>query len=103
MSVEAPKPVEETPVVEPTKPLPEHPETSVAATEATPAAAAPVEITEATPAAIEEPVAAVAEEPAKDEAVVEAVPASEGVLGYKEPNFFKYARTHAKCYGRDQC
>ncbi|KAJ9607955.1 hypothetical protein H2200_008034 [Cladophialophora chaetospira] len=89
MSVDAVKPVEETPVVEPTtKPLPEHPETSTAPV-GTPTAA-PAETIEATPAATEEPVvAATAEEPKKDEAVVEAVPASEGVLGYKEPTFFK--------------
>lgn len=88
MSVEAPKPVEETPVIEATKALPEQPETSVGPVDAP---AAPP--TEATPAAAEEPVAAATatstEEPKKDEAVVEAAPASEGVLGYKEPTFFK--------------
>lgn len=87
MSVDASKPGEETPVVDTTiKALPEQPEASTAATE-TPAA--PAETTEATPAAAEEPAAATTEEPKKDETVVEAVPASEGVLGYKEPTFFK--------------
>src|ERR1700744_6546072 len=91
MSVEAPKPVEETPVVEPTKALPEQPEASITPVD-TPAAVS----AEGAPAA-EEPVVAAAaaattEEPKKDETAVEAVPASEGVLGYKEPTFFKYGQ-----------
>ena len=90
MSVEAPKPVEETPVVEPTKALPEQPEASITPVD-TPAAVS----AEGAPAA-EEPVAAAAaattEEPKKDDTAVEAVPASEGVLGYKEPTFFKYGQ-----------
>lgn len=89
MSVEAPKSVEETPAVDAGKPLPEQPvETSAAPADT------PTETTEATPAAPEEPAAAAAtettEEAKKDETVVEAVPASEGVLGYKEPGFLKY-------------
>ncbi|KIW67434.1 hypothetical protein PV04_06690 [Phialophora macrospora] len=89
MSVEAPKPVEETPVVETSKALPEQPEASTAPASAT--AAAPAETTETTPAAVEEPTVAAAapEDAKKDEAVVDIVPASEGVLGYKEPTFFK--------------
>lgn len=86
MSVEAPKTVEETPVVDTTKALPEQPEAAVAAEE-TPAV--PAETTEATPAVPEESAAPATEEVKKDEAAVEAVPASEGVLGYKEPGFFK--------------
>ena len=92
MSVEAPKTVEETPVVDATKAVPEAPETSVAPVETS----APAEATSAvepTPAvATEETAAAPAaiEELKKDEAVVEAVPTSEGTLGYKEPGFFKY-------------
>lgn len=99
MSVEATKPVEETPVVEPTttKPLPEHPEHSVAPVDAP--AAAPMETTEATPAAIEQPAGAIIpEEPKKDETVVEAIPASEGVLGYKEPKLFKYVLICLGCF-----
>ena len=91
MSVEAPKTVDETPGVEPVKavteqqPEPATTEPAAAATEATPA-------TETTPAApVEETAAAPVdtEELKKDETVVEAVPTSEGVLGYKEPHFFK--------------
>ncbi len=90
MSVEAPKPVEETPVVEPTKAAleqPEAPTTAPAETAATPAEAA----TEPTPAATtEEPAPATAtEDVKKDETPVKAVPASEGVLGYKEPTLLK--------------
>ena len=100
MSVEAPKPVEETPVVEPTtKPLPEQPESSIAHVD-TPIVA-PVDPVEPTPAVAEEPVvAATAEETKKDETVVDAVPASEGVLGYKEPTFFKYAPTWKGAAGK---
>jgi hypothetical protein len=92
MSVEAPKPVEETPVMEPTKAVleqPEAPTTAPAETAATPAEAL---TTEPTPAATtEEPAAATAtEDVEKDETVVKAVPASEGVLGYKEPTLLKY-------------
>ena len=89
MSVEAPKPVEETPVVETTKALPDLPETSITPTDTT--AAPHAETIEPTPAVAEEPMAAATtEEPKKDETAVEPVPASEGVLGYKEPTFFKY-------------
>lgn len=93
MSVEAPKTVEETPVVDATKAVPEQPETAAAAPVET--SAAPVEATSATeptPAvATEETAAAPAtEEVKKDEAIVESVPISEGTLGYKEPGFFKY-------------
>lgn len=90
MSVEAPKPVEETPAVDAGKPLPEQPTESLAAPVETPAV--PTETTEAAPATTEEPAAAATEtteESKKDETVVEAVPASEGVLGYKEPGFLK--------------
>ncbi|ETI22177.1 hypothetical protein G647_06250 [Cladophialophora carrionii CBS 160.54] len=91
MSVEAPKPVEETPVVEVPKTLPEQPEASTAPADTT--VPAPAEPIETTPAETEEPVVAAAaattEEPKKDEAVVDVFPASEGVLGYKEPTFFK--------------
>jgi len=92
MSVEAPKTVEETPVVDATKAVPEAPEPSVAPVETS---VAPVEATstvESTPAVgAEETAAAPAatEELKKDETVVEAVPTSEGTLGYKEPGFFK--------------
>ncbi|KAK5464985.1 hypothetical protein LTS15_001548 [Exophiala xenobiotica] len=91
MSVEAPKPVEETPVVEPTKAVleqPEAPTTAPAETAATPAEAL---TTEPTPAATtEESAAATAtEDVKKDETLVKAVPASEGVLGYKEPTLLK--------------
>ncbi|OAL36998.1 hypothetical protein AYO20_03767 [Fonsecaea nubica] len=86
MSVEAPKPVEETPVVEPSKVVPEQPETTAEPTEA---AATPADTTEATPAVAEEPAAVATEEVKKDEPAAEIVPASEGVLGYKEPTFFK--------------
>ncbi|KIX08159.1 uncharacterized protein Z518_02815 [Rhinocladiella mackenziei CBS 650.93] len=89
MSVEAPKPVEETPVVDATKAAPEQPEASTAPAETSDA---PAETTDAAPtttaAAAEEPAAAAAEDSKKDEAV-EAVPASEGVLAYKEPTLFK--------------
>ncbi|KIX94384.1 uncharacterized protein Z520_09770 [Fonsecaea multimorphosa CBS 102226] len=85
MSVEAPKPVEETPVVEPTKVVAEQPETTAEPTEA---AAPPAETTEAAPVPAEEPAAAT-EEVKKDEPATEIIPASEGVLGYKEPTFFK--------------
>ena len=89
MSVDIPKPVEETHVVEPTtKALPEQPETSIAPTHDP--TAAPVETTGPTSTATEEPFApATTGKPNKDETVVESVPASEGVLGYKEPTFFK--------------
>ncbi|EXJ68254.1 uncharacterized protein A1O5_08869 [Cladophialophora psammophila CBS 110553] len=86
MSVEAPKPVEETPVVEPTKVAAEQPESTAEPTET---AAAPAETTEATPALAEEPAAAATEEAKKEEPASETTPASEGVLGYKEPTFFK--------------
>ncbi|EXJ58852.1 hypothetical protein A1O7_06282 [Cladophialophora yegresii CBS 114405] len=93
MSVEAPKTNEETPFVEAPKALPAQPEATSAPTDTTlPAPAEPVETVETTPAVTEEPVVAAAahtEEPKKDEAAVDIVPASEGVLGYKEPTFFK--------------
>jgi len=93
MSVETSKPVEETPVVE--KALPEHPETNT--TPADTSAAAPHEIPTDFTLGTTEPEGAEehnnattttstpAAEPAKDETVVDAIPASEGVLGYKEP------------------
>jgi hypothetical protein len=95
MSVEAPKPVEETPVVDSTKALPEQPETTAAPTETAAITTEPT-ATEATPSALptegaSAAPAAAAEETKKDEAaIVEAVPATEGDLGYKEPSFLKY-------------
>ncbi|EXJ77797.1 hypothetical protein A1O3_10026 [Capronia epimyces CBS 606.96] len=90
MSVEAPKSVEETPVAETSKPLPEQPEALTAPVETS---AAPTETTEAALAAdattTEEPVAPATEEVKKDETPAAPVPASEGVLGYKEPTLFK--------------
>jgi hypothetical protein len=77
MSIEATK-IEETAQVAPKT---EQTETPVVTD--TPA----VESTE-TPAVTETPAPA-AEEVAKDETVVESVPASEGVLGYKAPGFLK--------------
>jgi hypothetical protein len=80
MSVEATKVDETTPVVkseQPTEtPAPTTETPAVAETTETPAAAT---TTDATPAT----------EDAKKETVVEAVPASEGVLGYKAPGFLK--------------
>lgn len=92
MSVEAPKTVEETPVVDATKAVPEQPETSVAPVETATAPVEPTPATETPVVATEETAAAPAatEELKKDETVVEAVPTSEGTLGYKEPGFFKY-------------
>lgn len=90
MSVEAPKPVEETPVVEPTKVVPEQTEAPVAPAEEA-AVAAPVEpTTETAPAATEEAVVPVKDEIKKDEAAATTAPISEGVLGYKEPTLLKY-------------
>jgi hypothetical protein len=81
MSVEATKVDETTPVVkseQPTEtPAPTTETPAVAETTETPAAATTA--TDATPAT----------EEAKKETVVEAVPASEGVLGYKAPGFLK--------------
>jgi hypothetical protein len=100
MSVEAPKPVEETPAVDSTKALPEQPETTAAPSDiaATTTAAEATAATEATPSMPAESTAAApaaaTEEIKKDEAaIVEAVPATEGDLGYKEPSFFKYDKT----------
>jgi FtsZ-interacting cell division protein ZipA len=89
MSVEAPKTVEETPVVDATKALPEQPEVAAAPVET---AAAPVEATSAeeTPAVATEETAAATEEVKKDETAAETVPTSEGTLGYKEAGFLKY-------------
>lgn len=78
MSVETPKVEEPTPVIKPVQAS----ETPAAIATETPSADA------ITPEAPKETTAA--QEPAKDEAVVEATPASEGVLGYKEPGFLKY-------------
>ncbi|KIW38033.1 uncharacterized protein PV06_10009 [Exophiala oligosperma] len=92
MSVEAPKPVEETPVVEPTtKALPETPvESSTAPAETTATTAEPTaEATPAAPAEESTEATPATEEVKKDETVVTAVPASEGVLGYKEPTLLK--------------
>ena len=92
MSVEAPKPVEETPAVEPTKTVPEQPEAPAAPVEE--AAVAPLvePTTEAAPAATEEPAVPAKDNLAKDEVAVTAVPISEGILGYKEPTLLKYVR-----------
>ena len=77
MSVEAPKPVEETPVIA-------TPET----TEAQKTAMAAPDTTQ--PSEAERAVLPATEESIKPgEAVVEATPASEGVLGYKEPGLLK--------------
>lgn len=96
MSVEAPKPIEETPAVEPTKAVPEQePDTATAASTVDPATATtePAPAAESTPVVADgetaTPAAVDPEEVKKDETVVEAVPTSEGVLGYKEPHFFK--------------
>jgi hypothetical protein len=93
MSVEAPKTVEETTPVE-TKPVEQSSETPALATSTeTPAVdAIKTESTE-TPAALPSTTADETK-PAedtlkKDEATVEAVPASEGVLGYKAPGLLK--------------
>ena len=93
MSVEAPKPVEEAPVVDSTKTLPEQHEAFTTPTE-TPAV--PIEPTETAPATTEEPAVAPTEELKKNETIVEAVPASEGVLGYKEPTLLKYVDCKAQ-------
>ena len=91
MSVEAPKTVEETPVVDTSKALPEQPEATPAVPETTVAPIEAIPATDATPVVPVEATtdAPVTEELKKDETVVEAVPTSEGVLGYKEPGFFK--------------
>lgn len=90
MSVEAPKPVEETPVVEAPKALPEQPAAPSAhdATTVPPVEAA--EPVEATPAATEEAPVPAPEEVNKGETIVEAIPATDGVLGFKEPTLLKY-------------
>lgn len=94
MSVEAPKTVEETAPVE-TKPLEQSTETpALATTTETPVTdASKTGTTDTTPAVAtttttdeDKPVE---ETLKKDETVVEAVPASEGVLGYKAPGFLK--------------
>jgi len=84
MSVEAAKPVEETPVVDTAKPLPEEPQVSTAPAETS------TEGVEATPATTEEPAAKATEDSKKDETTAEAIPPSDGVLGYKEPTLLKY-------------
>ncbi|EXJ86039.1 hypothetical protein A1O1_06408 [Capronia coronata CBS 617.96] len=89
MSVEAPKPVEETPVAETSKAVPEPTEASTTPAETS---VAPVETTSSAPAAAvasEEPAAPAAEEVKKEETPAATVPATEGVLGYKEPTLFK--------------
>jgi hypothetical protein len=96
MSVEAPKTVEETAPVE-SKPVeqleatPAVPSETPAATETskpvTTEAPATTDAT-ATPAVGDE-TKPTEETLKKDEAVVEAVPASEGTLGYKAPGFLK--------------
>ena len=80
--------MEETAPVD-TKPVEQPIETPAAATadETTAADATPKPETTETPAAATEEVKP--EETKKDEAVVEATPASEGVLGYKAPGFLK--------------
>ena len=91
MSVEAPKTVEETTPVEtkPAEPSTELPTATtsegVAATDAPKTEAA----TEATTAPVADEAKPVEEDLKKDETVVEAVPATEGVLGYKAPGFLK--------------
>lgn len=90
MSVEAPKTVEETPAVIP----------KATTAEETVEAPKPIE-SEAPATETVEPVAAAApttteesaQEVKKDETVVEATPASEGVLGLKEPGLLKYVYT----------
>lgn len=89
MSVETSKPVE-TAVVDTTKALPEQPESSTAPAETS---VAPVEATASAPAVAadtEETAVPTTEEVKKDETPTTLVPASEGVLGYKEPTLFKY-------------
>lgn len=88
MSVEAPKTVEETAPVE-TKPAEQSTETPAVVATETPAADAPKTETSETPAAAATEETKPTEETKKDETVVEAVPASEGVLGYKAPGFLK--------------
>ena len=80
MSIDQVKP-EETPVVQKT----EQPTTETTVINETPATTSTTETPSATPAIDATP----AVEPKKDEAVVEALPASEGVLGYKAPGFLK--------------
>lgn len=82
MSIETPQVEETTPVV--TKPV----EATTEAPVETPAAAAATTETPAETVKESEPTTAVPE-PAKDETVVEATPATEGTLGYKEPGFLK--------------
>ena len=83
MSIEATKPEETTPVVPKTEQTSETP----AITE-TPAQAATTEGTSTTPAT--DAPAPITGGPLEGETTVEAVPATEGVLGYKAPGFLKY-------------
>ncbi|KAK5021543.1 hypothetical protein LTS07_010950 [Exophiala sideris] len=89
MSVEAPKPVEETPAVEPTKAVPEQTEAPAAPVEETAVAPLIAPTTEAAPAATEEPAVPAKDDLKKDEVAVAAAPISEGILGYKEPTLLK--------------
>jgi hypothetical protein len=84
MSLEASKVEDTTPVVPKTEPT----ETPTLAGE-TSTAAGTTEAPSTTPAT-NGAVAPVTDEPKKDETIVESVPASEGVLGYKAPGFLKY-------------
>lgn len=79
MSVEAVKPVEETPVIA----TPEVSEAKKAAMTSPATEEKPIEVTPAT----EE--TAAPEATKGDDVVVEATPATEGVLGYKEPGLLK--------------
>jgi hypothetical protein len=80
MSVEAPKPVEETPVTA----TPEVSETKKAAM-TTPATEEPIEATPAT----ESNAAPLTDATNTAEVVAEATPASEGELAYKEPGLLR--------------
>ncbi|KAL2410526.1 hypothetical protein ABEF95_002200 [Exophiala dermatitidis] len=89
MSVEASKPVEDAPVAETPKVLPEQPsEASTAPAETSvhdeTTVSAPAEA-----AATEQPATQATEEVKKEETAAAATPISEGVLGYKEPTLFK--------------
>ncbi|KPI43741.1 uncharacterized protein AB675_6177 [Cyphellophora attinorum] len=96
MSVEAPKTVEETAPVE-SKPVEQLEATPAVPSETPTAAETSKPVTTETPAtadatttpAVGEETKPVEETLKKDEAVVEAVPASEGTLGYKAPGFLK--------------
>ena len=83
MSVEATKPEETTPVIPKTEQTKETP-----ATTETPAHAATSEEISSAPAS--DAPAPIGGDAQEGETAVEAVPASEGVLGYKAPGFLKY-------------